>query len=197
MTVPSTNRIEAFSDGVMAIIVTILVLELKVPELASSFTSDEFNKEALHMLPKLIAYAFSFLVIAIFWVNHHNFFHLLKKSDAGLLWHNNHLLFWMSLIPLPTAFIGEHPFSKQANIAYAVVMFMAALAYTLMSRHAMFTGKLMDEAVTQERRKKIVQRSFVGPGFYFLAIIAAIVHPYAAYLFFIAVPVYFFWPKSL
>lgn len=197
MTVPSTNRIEAFSDGVMAIIVTILVLELKVPELAAGFTSTEFNKEALHLLPKLIAYAFSFLVIAIFWVNHHNFFHLLKRSDAGLLWHNNHLLFWMSLIPLPTAFIGEHPFSKEANIGYAIVMFLAALAYTLMSRHAMFTGKLMDDSINAQRRKQMMKRSWVGPCFYMLAIIAAMIHPYAAYLFFIAVPVYFFWPKSL
>jgi uncharacterized membrane protein len=197
MLAPSTTRIEAFSDGVMAIIITILVLELKVPQLVEEFSGQEFRIVALNMIPKIIAYAFSFLVVAIFWVNHHNFFHNLSHSSPSLLWHNNHLLFWMSLIPLPTGFIGEHPFSSQATTAYAVVMFMAALAFTLMSRHAMFKVNLMALSVSESRRKEIIRRSWVGPALYGTAIVASFIHPYAAWMFFFAVPVYFFWPKGI
>jgi uncharacterized membrane protein len=197
MNLPSKQRIEAFSDGVMAIIITILVLELKVPQLADEFTSVEFNHAAMHLLPKMIAYAFSFVVIAIYWVNHHNFFHSLSHSSAGLIWHNNHLLFWLSMIPLPTGFIGEHPFSYQANLAYALVMFMAALAYTMMSRHAMFKSDLMPESISAIMRKAIIRRSWAGPVLYGVAILASFVHPYMAWFFFLSVPVYFFWPKTI
>lgn len=197
MTTPSTNRIEAFSDGVMAILITILVLELKVPQLAEHFSHEAFREAALHLLPKIIAYAFSFLVIAIFWVNHHHFFHLLDRSDAGLLWHNNHLLFWMSLIPLPTAFIGEHPDSPQAIMAYAGVMMMTALSFTLMSRHAMFKGRLMKETIDRKGRMAIMRRSLTGPVLYAAALIGSFIHPFVSYAFFIAVPVYFFWPKAV
>ncbi len=197
MLAPSTTRIEAFSDGVMAIIITILVLELKVPQLVEEFSDQEFRIVALSMIPKIIAYAFSFLVVAIFWVNHHNFFHNLSHSSSALLWHNNHLLFWMSLIPLPTGFIGEHPFSSQATTAYAVVMFMAALAFTLMSSHAMFKGNLMTLSINVNRRRTTIRRSWVGPVLYGIAIVTSFIHPYAAWLFFFAVPVYFFWPKGI
>ena len=197
MHAPSTTRIEAFSDGVMAIIITILVLELKVPKLAEAFSNQEFWIAAVNMIPKIIAYAFSFLVVAIFWVNHHAFFHSLSHSSAALLWHNIHLLFWMSLIPLPTGFIGEHPLSRQATTAYAGVMFMAALAFTLMRRHAMLTGNLTKTYMSEHQRKSTLKRSWAGPVLYGVAVLASFLHPYAAWMFFLAVPVYFFWPKRL
>ncbi len=194
---PSKQRIEAFSDGVMAIIITILVLELKVPQLAEEFTKNDFNRAAMHLVPKMIAYAFSFVVIAIYWVNHHNFFHNLSQTNAGLIWHNNHLLFWLTMIPLPTGFIGEHPFSYQANLAYAVVMFMSALAFTIMSRYAMFKSDLMPDSVSSFMRKAIIKRSWVGPLLYGAAIAASFVHPYVAWFFFLLVPIYFFFPKTI
>lgn len=197
MKIPSTTRIEAFSDGVMAIIITILVLELHVPQLAEQFTQQELMHALKELAPKLIAYAFSFLVIAIFWVNHHNFFHHLTHADAGLLWHNNHLLFWLSLIPLPTAFIGEHPFSHAANMGYAFVMLCAALSFTMMSRHAMYKGGLMTEAVDNQQKRALIRRSLVGPALYGCGLLAAIVYAPAAWLFFIAVPLYFFRPKHI
>lgn len=197
MKIPSTTRIEAFSDGVMAIIITILVLELKVPQLAEKFSDGEAYDVALNMVPKLVAYAFSFLIIATFWVNHHNFFHNLSHSSPALLWHNNHLLFWMSLIPLPTGFIGEHPLSPLATTAYALVMFMTALSFTLMSRYAMFKGDLMASTINAIRRKAIIKRSWVGPSIYGVSIFASFVHPYAAWILFLTVPIYFFWPKGI
>ncbi|NBW36331.1 MAG: DUF1211 domain-containing protein [Cytophagia bacterium] len=197
MKIPSTGRIETFSDGVMAIIITILVLELRLPELPDEFSLYTFYHALFDIAPKLLAYLFSFLVIAIFWINHHNLLHHLSHTNAGLLWHNNHLLLWLSLIPIPTGFIGEHPTHKYAIALYAFIMFMAALSFTLMSKYAMFKGALMTGTVTADRRKALLRRSWFGPSIYGLSIIAAFIHPYIAWVLFVCVPVYFFWPKSI
>ena len=96
-----TGRIEAFSDGVIAVIITIMVLELKVPRdttLTSLFT----------VLPQFLAYVLSFIVVAIMWVNHHHLLHAARRADARLLWSNNNLLFWMSLVPFVTAYMGNN-----------------------------------------------------------------------------------------
>lgn len=197
MNIPSTGRIETFSDGVMAIIITILVLELRLPELPDKFSQHTFYDALSGIAPKLIAYLFSFIVISIFWVNHHNLLHHLTRTTAGLLWHNNHLLLWLSLIPIPTGFIGEHPDNKYAIAFYAFIMFMAALSFTLLSKYTMFKGALMTGEVTAERRKALLRRSWFGPGIYGLSIIAAFIHPYFAWVLFVCVPLYFFWPKSI
>jgi uncharacterized membrane protein len=101
---PSTTRLEAFSDGVIAIIVTLLVLEIKVPHLEAPSWAG-FVAALAPLAPKLIGFAFSFFTVAIFWVNHHGFFHRLKHSTWRLLWHNNLLLFCLSIIPFTTAFV--------------------------------------------------------------------------------------------
>ena len=97
-----TGRLEAFSDGVIAIIITIMVLELKVPH--------PMNSDSLRSItPELLCYVLSFIVIAIMWVNHHHLIHQARDASARVLWANNHLLFWMSLIPFVTGCIGENP----------------------------------------------------------------------------------------
>ncbi|HKX87139.1 MAG TPA: TMEM175 family protein, partial [Flavobacterium sp.] len=95
------NRLEAFSDGVLAIIITIMVLELKIP--------DGTNFEALlQLFPIFVSYILSFIYVGIYWNNHHHMMHTVKKVTGGILWANLHLLFWLSLIPFATAWIGEH-----------------------------------------------------------------------------------------
>src|SRR5947209_8251694 len=96
-----STRLEAFSDGVIAIIITIMVLELKVP-------SDPAPQALLGMLPVFLSYALSFVLVAIYWVNHHHLLHVAKHVDAPILWLNANLLFWMSLIPFATAYVGHH-----------------------------------------------------------------------------------------
>src|SRR5262249_50008098 len=100
---PGTGRIEAFSDGVIAIIITIMVLELKIPEAVGTISAHEFWQSMQELLPKFISYVLSFIVVAIMWVNHHQIMHMIEKSDGKLLWYNVNLLFWMSLIPVSTA----------------------------------------------------------------------------------------------
>jgi uncharacterized membrane protein len=120
-----TNRLEAFSDGVLAILITIMVLDLKVPH-----GSDVHAIQPL--LPVFFTYVLSFIYIGIYWNNHH---HLLRASDtvtAGIMWANLHLLFWLSLLPFVTGWMGENHFTPLPSAVYGGVLFMAALAYYIL-----------------------------------------------------------------
>jgi len=127
------GRLEAFSDGVLAIIITIMVLELAVPHGA--------EPHALRpLLPKLLSYVLSFLFLGIYWNNHHHLFQAVRRVDGRVLWANLHLLFWLSLVPFVTAWMGENHFARWPVIAYGIVLIMAAIAYyilvrTLLARH--------------------------------------------------------------
>ncbi|MCE9602831.1 MAG: TMEM175 family protein [Gemmatimonadetes bacterium] len=122
-----SNRLEAFSDGVLAIIITIMVLELKVPHGAewSALTP---------LLPVFVSYVLSFIYVGIYWNNHH---HLLKAVDrigGGVLWANLHLLFWLSLFPFAAGYLGENHFAAAPTALYGIVLLMAGLAYTILVR---------------------------------------------------------------
>jgi uncharacterized membrane protein len=119
------TRLEAFSDGVIAIIITIMVLELKVPH------GDSL--EALEpLLTVFLSYLLSFLYVGIYWNNHHHLLHACKRVTGAVLWANLHLLFWLSLLPFATGWLGENHFSSRPAALYGVVLLMAALAYWLL-----------------------------------------------------------------
>ncbi|HXH61509.1 MAG TPA: TMEM175 family protein [Fimbriimonadaceae bacterium] len=127
-----TNRLEAFSDGVLAIVITIMVLELKVPH--------EPSIEALGpLLPVFLSYAMSFVYLAIYWNNHHHMLQVTERASGGILWANMHLLFWLSLVPFVTGWMGENSFSPVPTAVYGVVLLFAAIAYyilqTVIVRH--------------------------------------------------------------
>lgn len=116
------NRLEAFSDGVLAIILTVMVLELKRPE-SSGFA-------ALRALaPVLLSYVLSFIYVGIYWNNHHHLLHATKRVNGRILWANLHLLFWISLFPFVTAWIGENHVQPAPAVVYGIVLFMAAIAW--------------------------------------------------------------------
>src|SRR5438477_13122329 len=122
-----TERINAFSDGVIAILITILVLELKVPHGA--------DLAALHdLLPVFLAYVLSFVVIAIYWNNHHHMLYLTDRITGGILWANLHLLFWLSLMPFVTGWMGENHFAALPTALYGVVLLSAGIAYYILER---------------------------------------------------------------
>jgi len=121
------NRLEAFSDGVIAIIITIMVLELKVPH--------GTDWHALTpVFPVLVTYLLSFVFLGIYWNNHHHMLHAAERVNGSILWANNHLLFWLSLIPFVTSWMGEYHDAALPTAAYGVVMVMAAVAYTVLQR---------------------------------------------------------------
>ena len=121
----STNRLEAFSDGVIAVIITIMVLELKVP-------SDTTLTSLRSLAPQFLTYLLSFLVVAIMWVNHHHLLHSARGADARLLWSNNTLLFWMSLVPFVTAYLGNNHRDPRAVALYGVVLSLCSVSFLLL-----------------------------------------------------------------
>jgi len=119
------GRLEAFSDGVIAIIITIMVLELKVPH--------ETTIEALKpILPVFLSYVLSFIYVGIYWNNHHHMMHVARGVTGGVLWANLHLLFWLSLIPFVTGWMGENHFEAVPSALYGVVLLMAGVAYVIL-----------------------------------------------------------------
>lgn len=119
------SRLEAFSDGVLAIIITIMVLEFKVPE------GDDW-KAFLPLIPKIVSYMLSFIYIGIYWNNHHHMFQMAKKVNGKILWANLHLLFWLSLIPFVTGWNGDNHFAAFSMMLYGIVLLMAGFAYFLL-----------------------------------------------------------------
>ena len=121
------NRLEAFSDGVLAILITIMVLELKIPQ------GDDWHSFQL-LIPKFVSYITSFIYIAIYWNNHHHLIHTVKHVTGSILWANIHLLFWLTLVPFVTAWAGENQFAKFPVAAYSFILLMAGVAYFILSR---------------------------------------------------------------
>ncbi len=123
----SKGRLEAFSDGVFAIIITIMVLELRVPEGGDLAA-------LLPLVPVFVSYVLSFVFVGIYWSNHHHLLQAAKQVNGGVLWANTHLLFWLSLIPFVTNWLGEHPGDTWPVALYGLVLWLAGLAYYVLAR---------------------------------------------------------------
>ena len=124
----SKNRLEAFSDGVIAIIITIMVLEIKVPHEAEHFA------DLRRLAPVFLSYVLSFIYVGIYWNNHHHMLNAAQKVTGGILWANLHLLFWLSLIPFVTGWMGENPLAAAPTALYGIVLLMSAIAYFILQR---------------------------------------------------------------
>jgi uncharacterized membrane protein len=146
------NRLEAFSDGVIAIIITIMVLELKAPAQANGFT------DLKPLLPVLLSYVLSFIYVGIYWNNHHHMFHSTEKVTGGILWANLHLLFWLSLFPFTTAWVGANHLAPTPVAVYGFVLLMAAIAYFIL-QHAIIAqqgrGSLLAKAIGNDWKGKL------------------------------------------
>jgi uncharacterized membrane protein len=164
------NRLEAFSDGVLAIIITIMVLELRVPHDASL--------AALQPLwGVFLSYVLSFLYLGIYWNNHHHMLHTTHKVTGGILWANLHLLFWLSLVPFVTGWMGENHFASVPTAAYGVILLMAAMAYWILQRliiRSQGANSLLRKAVGRDWKGKL------SPVVYVVGILTALVAPYFA-----------------
>jgi uncharacterized membrane protein len=160
------NRLEAFSDGVIAILITIMVLELKVPQ-------GETFQVLAPLFPVFLCYALSFAYLGIYWNNHHHMLHTCHKVTGPILWANLHLLFWLSLIPITTGWMGENHFAAAPSALYGVVLLMAAIAYWILQQVIIASqghASLLKKAIGGDWKGKL------SPVLYLVAILVAFWH---------------------
>ena len=151
------ERMNAFSDGVLAILITILVLELRPPP-------GHHLSDVLHEKGKLLAYGLSFVMVGIYWNNHHHLMSIVEKIDGRTLWANMHLLFWLSLMPLGTAWLGEAGVQTGPTAAYAIILLGCAIAFTLLTLSLLTlheTGSQLEQAIGRDRKGKISLAAYV------------------------------------
>ena len=164
------TRLEAFSDGVLAIIITIMVLEMKVPHGADIETLKP-------LLPVFLSYILSFLYVGIYWNNHHHLLHTVTKVSGGILWANLHLLFWLSLFPFVTGWMGENHFAATPTAAYGIVLFMAAIAYYVLQKAIIAhqgSGSILASALGSDWKGKL------SPVLYLAAIGLSFLNPWVS-----------------
>lgn len=189
-----TNRIEAFSDGVIAIIITVMVFDIK---LLAEPTAISINNELLLVIPKIITYVISFMMLAIMWVNHHQLFHQIEKTDRKLLWLNIHLLFWMSLIPFVTNLVGTSFDLWQSAMVYSAVFLMCALAFTLI-RNYLIKRDLLFQQIDKKAQQKIKIKNIIGiMSIYALAMVISPINLYVSYILVWIVPAMYFIPENI
>ena len=182
----NTTRLEAFSDGVLAIIITIMVLELRVPH------GTDWSSLA-PLWPVFLSYLLSFVYLGIYWNNHHHMLHVTQYVTGGILWANLHLLFWLSLVPFATAWMGENHFAPVPTATYGVVMLASAIAYYILQQviiRSQGAQSALKIAVGRDKKGRI------SPVFYALAIPAAFIHTGISGAFYAAVALIWLLPDK-
>ena len=173
------DRLLAFSDGVVAIIITIMVLELKVPHGAGW-------DDLAGVLPVFLSYVLSFVYVAIYWNNHHHLLYTVNRVDGLILWANTHLLFWLSLVPFATAWMGENHFAKLPTAVYGVALLMPAIAYYLLQK-AILRREGQDSTLAKALGRDI--KGKISPVLYITAIVLSFVDPLIAGIIYVSVAV--------
>ena len=184
------NRLEAFSDGVFAIVITLLVLEIKIPMLPAPVDEAALLSALVAELPMLVSCVVSFVIIAVFWVAHHQFFQSVHYADWPLLWLNSLLLFFVVFIPIPTILVGTYSTLHAPAILYGVVMGFAGGSFTAMRWYASFVADLVD--LPMAARRSAFRRSLLSPLLNFAGAAIAIWAPHGALAVYVLVPIVYF-----
>ena len=192
-----TSRIEAFSDGVFAIIITLLVLEIHVPQVQGKDVSVALARSLLALAPKFLAYIISFLLVCVWWVAHHHLFQVLKRSDRGLLWLNSLFLLWLAFLPFPTALMGDYPGERIAVMSFGVVSTLAGISFTFMRYYAFYLAKLVDESIDRRLLNSAMLKSTLNPVLHSIAVLLAFVDTRLSIALYIILPLMFFIPSKL
>ena len=181
-----TNRLESFSDGVIAVIITIMVLELKVPHEATF-------QALLAILPSFLAYGLSFAVVAIMWVNHHKYIETASRASTSLLWSNNNLLFWMSLIPFATAYLGQNCHEPLAVAVYGATLALTCAAFLLLQGVICAQNTGNDQRLAEFRKLK--RLALITIASYAASVPLAWYSVNISFAIFVVFPALYFWPE--
>lgn len=195
-TIGDTVRVETFSDAIYAIVATLLVLELKTPAV-TVLDSQHFLASLKDLLPEFVAFAFSFLIIIIYWVNHLYLFHHMQKVNWRLIWYNNLHLFSIAIIPFSTALIGKYHNQTIPVIFYSLNMFLAAVSILWAAHYASFKAGLLYSGMPQKRLRREFNRALVGPVLYAVATLTAFINVKISIAIFILTPILFVIPRLI
>ena len=188
------TRIEAFSDGVFAIIVTLLVLELKVPALHDQHSVHELGQQLLALLPKLLSWLISFIIVSKFWLNHHHVLGLARHANYAMVWLNSIFLMFQSFVPFPTAMMGEYATNPLAVSMFGVVMALNTLLF--IAPHAYILRRLIKPELADAQNPQIIRKSFVGVFSYLLGGAVGWFSVHAAFLIYLLTPLFFIVPPT-
>jgi uncharacterized membrane protein len=193
----SKSRVETFSDGIFAIIITLLVLEIKVPHVDDPLSAKSLLSALLVILPKFISWIISFFTIAVIWVNHHKLFQQFKILDRGIFWWNAVLLLWTTFIPFPTAVLGDYPYNFLSVVFYGLVMSLMAASFSFMRFYVIRQRDLLEENVDFIMFKRGTVLSVIfGPVMYLSGIVLGFIHPWFSFAVYLGIPVYFIFSEK-
>jgi uncharacterized membrane protein len=188
------TRLEAFSDAVFAIVVTLLVLELKLPPLKDHASVSELAHQLVELAPKFLGWLISFIIVCKFWLNHHHVLNLANHADYGLAWLNSLFLMGQSFIPFPTAMIGEYPTNPLAVSLFGVVFAVNTLLFIALQRYIVRNVIKPELASAQDPRALI--KAMVGPASYLIGAAAAWLSTYAALVIYLLTPLFYITPPE-
>ena len=193
----STTRLENFSDGVFAIVLTLLAFQFKVPKFSSDVDLLHNFYELLRIAPYLLGFIFSFFFIAVFWVNHHHLYHAVKETNGALLWYNIYFLFWITMLPFAIAMVGDHPLVPLAAVSLGFVLLMASIAAYLLLRYSYVKSKLVDETLSNDSIRSGLSKNLLAIIITFLGILIAFKWVYISYCIYFAVLIIYVNPLKM
>lgn len=198
----SKSRMEYFSDGIMAIAITIMVLDIELTKFPTLTRANEWDI-MVSLLPRFLVYLLSFVILGVMWVNHHTFYHMIKYVDIKLLWYNLHLLFWLTLVPFATSMISKFPSLPLPLASYGFIMFMSSLAFNwsriyAVKKHMIYAGheKELNDAI-DKLIARIRMKITVGVLLYSISIPVAFISIYLAYVCIVAPAVLYLVPEVI
>jgi TMEM175 potassium channel family protein len=192
------GRVEALSDGVFAIVITLLVLEIRVPHIEAPDSIGELARALMTLTPKFVSWVISFVTVCVIWLNHHRLLKLASRIDNGLFWLNVNLLLWTSFIPFPTALMGEYPANTLAVMFYGLVMLLMGLGFVFMRVRMLGHDDLLRDDVDRAVFRRGLKFTIVmGPVAYALGGALALVHVSLSFVCYAAIALYFVLPHAL
>ncbi len=189
------GRIEAFSDGVFAIVVTLLVLGLNVPSLTHPDSAAELGGKLIALLPTFLSWLISFVIVAKFWLNHHYVLGLASHANYGMVWLNSIFLMFQSFVPFPTGLMGTYPTNPLAVSLFGAVMALNTLLFIAL--HAYVLRNLLKPELRGAVDPNIIKKSFVGPVFYLFGAGMAWVNPWLSFALYLITPLFFITPPAV
>ena len=193
----STTRLENFSDGVFAIVLTLLAFQFKVPNFSNDVDLMQNFYELVRIAPYLLGFIFSFFFIAVFWVNHHHLYHVIKETNGTLLWYNIYFLFWITMLPFAIAMVGDHPLVPLAAVSLGFVLFMASIAAYLLFRYSYVKSKLVDETLSTDSIKSGLSKNMLAIVITLIGILIAFKWVYVSYCVYFGVLIIYVNPLKM